>query len=877
MTRTSKRRPGAALLLRALMLGAALPALVTATPAAAQAYGERRDADHPVWVALMTRYHWGEGYKWTASTIRPGELAVELTEVSSSPGRSYNRIYRGDLKISADRRSLQGELVAFQDTHRLKLKVTTSADGSKITLQDAGSQSPFKTITMIALEDRAEAQAVQQRNADWIGDWSVNGQTLKIRADGRMLVGTSYLATSGGREQEVYRFAFEPREGGKLVGAWQQPQLDASPYNGGPVELELTADKRGFVGDIYSTGRRDTGFRGTRVGDTGWSPTVVQGDIQPKPGYISCNSWCRVKLEGHEIKEIADSSGQFGPIIFYTVSVHNISLKPQTISADLESGRQGTISFWAYEGEFSANKPYASTMGPVKPWDPTKLREMIYDKPVVLPPGAEVKLTYMLSPQGNHLPRNPDTLRLRTNEGDFSRAPEVRINNPADWLCPVYRREQEIFARGDTKRKPWTLPEICGGPNLAKIEDLQGRWIVDGGETFHGTAQNRSVTLAKTPGALPALQFTEQVAPYEYQTVHRTAEAVWTGVTTLAPDFKTATFVSNDRKTTMKLAREGSGSEPAPSPVQPPRAEAPTPPVTGPAPAPTQPSPPPVVVAQPVAQPPVQPVPVQTVPVAGAARTLAQPGVFHALDDFDVRLDQVVPARDGAVNVFVTVKNKAGREKYISTAAFLIVQLTDSDGVSVRQNQMYRATAEGSELLPAGMTLPADGELKGRFTITPPEVHGPLRTVSIRQSDKKAVWFDASGADANPSPFPAPAAGRGAFKPLSNFDLRIDNIAPARDGKLEAFITLRNPGRDWRYLGEGNIKLRGTDSDGAIGSTLSQHYSVRGERGRYDQLPAGFYLEPGAETRMRLIWERPVSGPIKVSDGTVEQVFTAGG
>jgi hypothetical protein len=250
--------------------------------------------------------------------------------------------------------------------------------------------------------------------------------------------------------------------------------------------------------------------------------------------------------------------------------------------------------------------------------------------------------------------------------------------------------------------------------------------------------------------------------------------------------------------------------------------------------------------------------------------------VVHALDDFDVRVDQMAPARDGAVNVFVTVKNKSGKEKYISTAAFLTVQLTDSDGVSVRQNQMYRATAEGSELLPAGMTLPADGELKGRFTITPPEVHGPLRTVSIRQSDKKAVWFDASGADANPSASPAPPAGGGAFKPLSKFDLRIDNIVPARDGMLEAFVTLRNPGRDWRYLSEGQLKLSGTDRDGAILGTRSQFHTVRGERGN-DRMPAGMYVEPGAETRLRLIWDRPVSGPIKVSDGTVEQVFTAGG
>jgi hypothetical protein len=127
-----------------------------------------------------------------------------------------------------------------------------------------------------------------------------------------------------------------------------------------------------------------------------------------------------------------------------------------------------------------------------------------------------------------------------------------------------------------------------------------------------------------------------------------------------------------------------------------------------------------------------------------------------------------------------------------------------------------------------------------------------------------------------PQRLPAPPAGGGAFKPLSKFDLRIDNIAPARDGMLEAFVTFRNPGRDWRYLSEGVFQLRGTDRDGAILSTRSQFYTVRGERGA-DRMPAGMYVEPGAETRLRLIWERPVNGPIKVSDGTVEQIFTAGG
>jgi hypothetical protein len=244
-----------------------------------------------------------------------------------------------------------------------------------------------------------------------------------------------------------------------------------------------------------------------------------------------------------------------------------------------------------------------------------------------------------------------------------------------------------------------------------------------------------------------------------------------------------------------------------------------------------------------------------------------------------VRLDRAVADRDGKVSVYVTVKNSSGKEKYVAPgAAPLVAQLTDSDGVSIRQAHTYRATDGAPEnFAQPNITLANGGELKLRYVIEPPLVHGRLRTVSLRETDKKALVFDVSQADANPSPHPAPAAGGGAFKSLSKFDVRVDRIAPARDGKLEAFITLRNPGREWLSLSEGSIKLRGQDSDGGIRATISQNYSARGERGHYDQLPPVVYVEPGHEARVRLIWDQAVSGPIKVSDGMVEQVFTAGG
>jgi hypothetical protein len=252
-----------------------------------------------------------------------------------------------------------------------------------------------------------------------------------------------------------------------------------------------------------------------------------------------------------------------------------------------------------------------------------------------------------------------------------------------------------------------------------------------------------------------------------------------------------------------------------------------------------------------------------------------QAGAFHQLGVFDVRFDEARPHRDGRVQASFTVRNASGREQSFGAGA-LVAVMTDADGVGVRESQAYRASAD--EHFSPSPVIPAGGELKVRYLLQPPIVHGSLRRLSVREYGEKKVLSFALPASSDPgaSPAPAPPAGGGSFKSLSEFDVRIDRVAPARDGKLEVFVTLRNPSNLLRSTSKGHIKISGTDSDGAKATSVSALFSVRGQRGEYDELPTLVYVEPASEARLRFIFDQAISGPITISDGTVSQTFTAG-
>ena len=250
--------------------------------------------------------------------------------------------------------------------------------------------------------------------------------------------------------------------------------------------------------------------------------------------------------------------------------------------------------------------------------------------------------------------------------------------------------------------------------------------------------------------------------------------------------------------------------------------------------------------------------------------------MFHQIAEYDVRLDELRVARDGKVHAFFTVKNRSGRDRDVHQGLLTMV-LTDADGVGVRTSTPWRITGEEPTAFEGRPTIPNGGEFKLRFVLEPTRVHGPMRTLTVREGDTgKSLTFDASSTATRSELSSPPPAGGGAFKALSKFDVRIDRIAPARDGKLEAFLTLRNATRDVQSTTPSTIRLVGTDQDGAKRSSRSAHFSTRGERGVNDDLPILVYAEPGAEMRIRYVFDQAVTGAITITDDVVEQTFTPG-
>lgn len=719
----------------------------------------------PMWVHLLTNPHSSnQGRSWVAR-LEGSRLEVWV----GYPGSGSTQ--KSEFELAADRRSLEGLLELRRGEGTRKVRIRPGSDPSRFVMEDASRAasapgSAGADVDHFHLSHNDHARSLESGTVDayqdWIGEWSVDGGRLEIRAVGRLLAGTLYASTAGGRSYPAMRIVFRNQGNGvgRLDGVWQRGALDAAPLDGGTLAVEMHANKLGFAGDLYDRGVasawRGTKLAGTTSGGSGWRPTVVPGQAVPRPGYVSCNSWCRVRIVDSKVRLVPTStSGKFYPVTMLTVAIHNASGVQQTLRPTSSASNANNVWIAAAAGPYRPDGEGTLITGgfPLMRSTLDDPSPRNYGEPIVLPSGAEVELDYMLST--SPLPRGLDTLTLVQRDGvrAYQDTRLVPLPDPARWLCPAYMREQELEKSGDLAYEAGVLPPLCA----------------------------QKADAPKDPVAQ------------------------------------------------------------APDPVG----------QTGPA------------------TPPAS--------THAANAGTARPGIFHALEDFDVRLDEARAGRDGKLHVFLTVKNKSARDFYMSSGPFRVVA-SDADGVGVEaQSRPYRATGEQATAFDEVPTIPAGGEFRMRYVLELPAVHGPLTRVSVRESAKKALYFDVAHADPDPSPMPAPATGRGTFKSLSKLDVRIDNVVPGRDGRLEAFVTLRNPTREVQSTSKGEIKLSGMNADGAKSTSVSVLHSVRGERGRNDELPLLVYVEPGAEMRLRYVFDESINGPITVSDGRASQVFTPGG
>jgi hypothetical protein len=808
MTRNSARRSGAALLLRALMVGVALPAVVVVTPASAFQIGSESPS---VVIGRMTG--WWATSDGTYYITRQGDtLALSMTDATRK------RRYNGFLQLARDGKSFEGdwreEAYGGQRPTAGRMSLRTNPDGTAFSVAALKGDEP--PISGYATRTPAPDTSTAQIYARWLGDWTTSEGTLTVAVEGDHVLGTIWKDNGAGKRTVSRTLVFGKVENRtKLVGAWAAP--------------DWLGDAKGGAAFLLSP----DGTSGTLQIAHPVNPSSM---VTRRPGYTP-----------------APRTGQMEGV--WAVSTDNFELTQNETFVRITEGQTISAETWQVTAEGA------------KKIDDTLLSRVAPDRlagnglEIIAPPGKNYRLMVRQTSRGFKWPvylrpvdaigapydaPTPEAIRegftgdwgtpsgiLRIVrkfdrlEGTYQgrtayTSPMTLVGEQVSWntggdsennvdiiLSPDAQELQFIRRNAISGVRNWTATKVAPGrppsnePHwVQSLSPFAGEWILTDrvGAPMGKMKLAMGETALSGRGVQPDGREGER---FEFLFKHNAdfdyASGTWA-------------FAGHGGRAELRMNPDGqsltgttsNGTSRRPSPLSGPQRRLRLPLRERRRSRPRSPHPRRARLPRPRPRPGLSPFRSCSPrllrwcsPPRRRVRSAPSPNPACSTRwTTSTSAGPIVPARDGAVNVFVTVKNKAGKEKYISTAAFLIVQLTDSDGVSVRQGTMLRATAEGSESLPAGMTLPADGELKGRFTIIPPEVHGPLRTVSIRQSDKKAVWFDASGADADPSPFAAPAAGRGAFKPLSKFDLRIDNIAPARDGTLEAFITLRNPGRD---------------------------------------------------------------------------------
>lgn len=113
-----------------------------------------------------------------------------------------------------------------------------------------------------------------------------------------------------------------------------------------------------------------------------------------------------------------------------------------------------------------------------------------------------------------------------------------------------------------------------------------------------------------------------------------------------------------------------------------------------------------------------------------------------------------------------------------------------------------------------------------------------------------------------------------SLQPMKRLHARVDRSAPARDGKVEVWVTFRNPGKDLEAVNPAAQRLMGPNASGSFVSARHALYAAAGERTDGQTLPLPYMLGPGREIQVRYVFEDAPTGELTITDGTASHVFT---
>jgi hypothetical protein len=216
MTRNSARRSGAALLLRAFLVGVALPAVVVVTPASAFQIGSESPS---VVIGRMTGW-WGTSAGTYYITRQGDTLALSMTDATQK------RRFNGFLQLARDGKSFEGdwreEAYGGQRPAAGRMSLRTNPDGTAFSVAALKGDEP--PISGYATRTPAPDTSTAQIYARWLGDWTTSEGTLTVAVEGDHVLGTIWKDNGAGKRTVSRTLVFGKVENRtKLVGAWAAP------------------------------------------------------------------------------------------------------------------------------------------------------------------------------------------------------------------------------------------------------------------------------------------------------------------------------------------------------------------------------------------------------------------------------------------------------------------------------------------------------------------------------------------------------------------------------------------------------------------------------------------------------------------------------
>lgn len=459
---------------------AALALAVTAAPAALPAPAAAQEIFRPKQtlstVQMIGAYRGSDSTSFSLTSEQGGGLTIS-SRWKSPAGQEWS--LGGQLAATVDGKGAEGTWVARplfntsdpnNKTGRMQI---TFKDGRVRVAETDGQPHPISDGEYWRTLDSDTSWA-----RPYVGTWNVSGGVITFEIWADLLVGVYERRPPGGAPEKITKYIFSRHvsTGGSSVlgGAWGDYESGA----GAEAILEFSADKTQlYLRSATSGGGRSEVLKRAAgsAGSGGYQPPIASGTPEPKPGYVSCRSWCRVRVVSSEARSVPSENGSFTPILFFKVKVHNASLEERELAADDGAGLPADALRFVFakdQADRYANDdthvtrssgpyPIASSGYPTRDTQPI-------DK-VALPAGAEAELTYAVE----RLPQEVEKASLWFDHEDDERseAPAAVIDAKSV-VCPWFKLRKQLDDSGDYipygREDPKALPAFCGGDGASQ-------------------------------------------------------------------------------------------------------------------------------------------------------------------------------------------------------------------------------------------------------------------------------------------------------------------------------------------------------------------------------------------------------------------------